>query len=267
MPDTLKLLCIVPHPDDESMGFGGTLAKYAAEGVETYLICATKGERGWLGKPDEYPGMEALGQLREEELRASVQVLGIRELHFLDYIDGDLDQAEPTAAIAKLVAHIRTIRPQVVLTFGPDGLYGHPDHIAISQWTTAAVVRAADASHADSQLPHNVSKLYYLAYTQETVDLFYAAYGQFSMPVDGVERRLVAWPDWAFTTQIHAQEYGELAWQAVACHRSQLPNYERMAALPSDHHRRLWGRQNYYRAYSLVNGGRTVETDLFEGLR
>src|SRR5215469_8599914 len=134
MTDHLKLMCVLAHPDDESLGNGGILAKYAAEGVETYLVTATRGERGWFGPDEEYPGLQVLGQRREKELRASAQVLGIRRVEFLDYIDGDLDQAPPAEVVAKIVGQIRRVKPDVVVTFGPDGGYGHPDHIAISQF-------------------------------------------------------------------------------------------------------------------------------------
>ena len=141
---TEKLLCVLAHPDDESLGNGGVLAKYAAEGVETYLVTATRGERGWLGNSKEYPGPEALGRVREAELYAAAEVLGIRRVEFLDYLDGDLDQAQPAEVIARIAEHVRQIKPQVVITFGPDGGYGHPDHIAISQFTSAAVFAAAN---------------------------------------------------------------------------------------------------------------------------
>lgn len=128
----MKLLCVLAHPDDESLGLGGALAKYAAEGAETYLITATRGEHGWWGEPADYPGPIALGRVRETELRAAASALHLRAVHFLNYIDGELDRAEPRAAVAQITALIRYIRPHVVATFGPDGAYGHPDHIAIS---------------------------------------------------------------------------------------------------------------------------------------
>jgi len=121
MATGLKLMCVLAHPDDESLGNGGTLAKYAAEGVETYLVTATRGERGWTGSERDDPGLEALGKRREAELFAAAGVLGIRRVDFLDYIDGDLDQAPPAEAIAKIVGHVRRVRPDVVITFGPDG--------------------------------------------------------------------------------------------------------------------------------------------------
>ncbi len=109
------------HPDDESLGTGGTLAKYSAEGVETYVVCATRGERGWNDQPEAYPGLAGLGQIREAELRAATNHLGVRETICLDYIDGDLDQANPAEAIAKIVDEVRRVRAQVVITFAPNG--------------------------------------------------------------------------------------------------------------------------------------------------
>ena len=114
------------------MGFGGTLAKYSAEGVETYLVCGTRGERGWSGPVDQNPGLVKLGQLRTDELLRAGEKLGSREVNFLDYIDGDFDKAYPGEAIGKVVAHIRRIKPQIVVTFPPNGGYGHPNHIASS---------------------------------------------------------------------------------------------------------------------------------------
>jgi LmbE family N-acetylglucosaminyl deacetylase len=179
MPNKLKLMCVLAHPDDESLGNGGILAKYAAEGIETYLVTATRGERGWFGEESEYPGLEALGKIRESELLAAASVLGIRRVDFLDYIDGDLDQADPVEVIAKIVDHVRCVKPDVVVTFGPDGAYGHPDHIAICQFTTAAIVEAANPTflyHRDLAL-HGVPKLYYMAPTLQLGVAYQAVFG------------------------------------------------------------------------------------------
>jgi LmbE family N-acetylglucosaminyl deacetylase len=269
MATQLKLMCILAHPDDESLGTGGTLARYAAEGVETYLVMATRGERGWWGESKDYPGERALGQIREGELRAAARVLGIREVFFLDYVDGELDQADPIAATAQIAGAIRQARPQVVISFGPDGAYGHPDHIAISQWTTAAVVRAADPDDAiaNGLAPHRVAKLYYKVWTKEEQAAYQSVFGDLVMRVDDVERRVSAWEDWAITTWIDTEDYWRTTWQAASCHQSQLPGYGRLENLSEEHHRGLWGRQGFYRAYSLVNGGRQIERDLFAGLR
>jgi LmbE family N-acetylglucosaminyl deacetylase len=269
-PEPLKLMCILAHPDDESMGTGGTLARYAAEGVETYLVTATRGERGWQGDPREHPGPAALGQLREAELRAAARVLGLRQIDLLDYIDGDLDQADPADVVAKIVRRLRRVRPQVVVTFGLDGAYGHPDHIAIAQFTAAAIVAAADPAYApadDPGPPHRVAKLYYKVWTAAEHAMYAAAFGEFVMPVDGVDRRDVGWPDWSITTRLDTTDYWRATWEAILCHRSQVPADAALARISDEQHRDLWGSQGFIRAFSLVNAGRTVEHDLFEGLR
>jgi LmbE family N-acetylglucosaminyl deacetylase len=269
MVDALRLMCVLAHPDDESLGMGGTLARYAAEGVKTYLVTATRGERGWSGKPEEYPGLEGLGRIREAELQAAGDALGIQEITFLDYIDGDLDQADPSEAIAKIANALCRVKPQIVLTFGPDGVYGHPDHIAISQFTTAAVACAADSGYAAKlgQPAHHVDKLYYMAASRALGEVYLPAFGDISFNVDGVERHVVVWEDWAITTWIDAKAHWQTVWRAVACHRSQLPNYDRLTQLGELEHQKLWGNQTFYRVFSLVNGGRQPEHDLFEGLR
>jgi LmbE family N-acetylglucosaminyl deacetylase len=264
----MKLLCVFAHPDDESLGTGGALAKYAVEGVETYLITATRGEHGWWGKDEDYPGPIELGRIREAELRAAAEVLRLREVHFLDYIDGELDGAEPQAAVAQIVTLLRRIRPDVVVTFGPDGAYGHPDHIAISQFTAAAIICAADPGYSIAgSTPHRVSKFYYRVWTQPEFDVHQAVFGEQVMMIDGIGRRPVPWQDWAITTRVDTAAYWPIVWQAVACHQSQLPGYQQLKDLPAEQHQALWSSQGYYRAYSVVNGGRQLEHDLFEGLR
>lgn len=269
MKENLRLLAVMAHPDDESMGAGGTLAKYAAEGVETYLITATRGEHGWFGAPDDYPGPHALGQIREKELAAAAGVLGLKEVTLLGYIDGELDRADPQEVIAQLARHIRRIRPHVVITFDPNGYYGHPDHIAISQFAASAVLAAASGGgdRNGGRAPHTVSKLYYMVETAEQQKSYEAAFGDLVMEIDGVERRSVAWEPWAVTTSIDTRAYWRQAFEAVTQHCSQLPGYQALLDLPESYHAELWGTLHYYRAISLVNGGRKLEADLFAGLR
>jgi LmbE family N-acetylglucosaminyl deacetylase len=262
-------MCVMAHPDDESLGVGGVLAKYAAEGIETHLITATRGEKGWFGCPEDNPGPAALGQIREKELFAAGRVLGLAEVVLLDYIDGELDQADQTEVIIKIAGHLRQVRPQIVITFDPTGDYGHPDHIAISQFTTGAVIAAADPNFSGLEcLPaHRVLKLYYRVSTEAEQAAYQAVFGELMMRVDGIERRATAWKNWAVTTRINCTNHWEKVWQAVRCHRSQLPGYSKLLNLPESFHRRLWEQSSLYRAYSLVNGGRKIETDLFTGLR
>ena len=266
----LKLLAIFAHPDDESMGMGGTLAKYAAEGIETYLVCASRGERGWFGSEETNPGFERLAQIRTQELENAVKELGMKELHFLNYIDGDVDQANHAEAISKIVTHIRRIQPQVIVTFPPDGNYGHPDHIAIGQFTNAAIVCAADASYQDPEnLPaHRVSKLYYIVDGEDFINLIAPFMGDMTFPVDDQIRGEAAWKNWMITTRIEMTEHCRAACRAIRCHESQMPTIGALAEMHEDAAIAVLAMQGtFFRAFSLVNGGRNLETDLFEGFR
>ena len=268
MTATLKLMAILAHPDDESLGTGGALAKYASEGVGTYVVTATRGERGRYHDGTENPGLGAMGRIREKELLAAADVLGVEEVSFLDYLDGDLDQADPDEAIGKIVQHLRRVRPQVVLTFDQAGAYGHADHIAICQFATAATVAAADAEYLPGQgTPHAVSKLYYFCWAEPQWAAYQAAFKKLAMTVDGVERQVAPWPDWAITTRVDTREWWPQVWKAVCCHATQVSAYEKLNDLPPELHEGLWGFQTFYRVFSTVNGGRERESDLFEGLR
>ena len=268
------MLGVLAHPDDESLGFGGTFARYAAEGVETYLVTATRGERGRFGPSGERGEPVEVGRVREMELHSASAVLGIREVSILGFPDGGVDQVAPGGAVAAVVEHIRRIRPDVIVTFGPEGAYGHPDHIAVSQVTTAAVVCAADCkyrgndpSRMASLPPHRAAKLHYLAWGKNKWDAYQAALRKLTSMVDGVERQAHPWPDWAITTQLDTSAVWRTVWEAVCCHRTQMSIYQRLGDLTEQQQIALWGSQEFYRAYTSVNGGRQRETDLFEGLR
>ena len=268
-------MVVTAHPDDEALGFGGALARYASEGAETFLVTATRGDRGrYFGHVPgslEHPGAAALAQIRERELHAAAAVLGIGHVALLDYHDQELDRVGVEQAVTAIVGHIRRARPHVLLTFPPDGAYGHPDHIAISQLATAAIVAAADPCYAttdgrDLGLPHVVSKLYYLAWSEQTWAAYQAAFKKLVATVDGVERQATAWPDWAITTVIDTRQWWPIVWRAASCHESQVGAYVALKGLTPDQHEALWGSLSFYRAFSLVNGGRRRESDLFEGV-
>jgi len=252
-------MCVLAHPDDESLGTGGTLARYAAEGVETFLVTATPGERGRFGTSPERPADAMVGQTREMELRNAARELGVREVTVLGYPDGRVDAVAPAIAQNAIAEQLRRIKPQVVVTFGPDGAYGHPDHIAVSQLTTAAVVRAADRDCA-------VSKLYYIAWGASWWAEYQAALKRLISKVDGVERQVDPTPDWQITTRLDTSAVWPTVWRAIQCHQTQMGGYANLAQLSPERHRALWGVQEFYRAFSLVNGSRARESDLFEGL-
>jgi LmbE family N-acetylglucosaminyl deacetylase len=252
-------MCVLAHPDDESLGMGGTLAKYAAEGVETYLVTATRGERGRFGACSNRPTDAVVGETREAELRAAARELGVREVIVLGYPDGGVDAVPPAIAQEAIAEQLRRIKPQVVVSFGPDGAYGHPDHIAVSQLTTAAIVRGAGRDY-------RVSKLYYLAWDASLWAKYQAALKRLTSTVDGIERHVEPSPEWEITTRLDTSAVWPTVWRAVQCHRTQMAGYANLTQLSEERHRALWGVQEFYRAFSLVNGSRAREADLFEGL-
>lgn len=274
-------MCVTAHPDDESLGFGGTLARYAAEGVEVSLVVGTKGQNGRYGDGSEpHPGPERLGEIREAELRAAAEILGVRQVRFLGYVDGQLDQADPREAAGRIARHIRELRPQVLITFDPFGGYGHPDHIAVSQLALAGAMRAVGGENAASAgealaadepvtrdpAPHQVQKMYYAAWTDRVWEEYQKTFKVLRSRVDGEARSAMSWPDWAVSATTDAHDHWETVWEAVQCHRTQMAQYGVLKGLSPEDHQAIWGPQEFYRVFSLVNGGRSRERDLFEGL-
>lgn len=276
MSEPLRLMGILAHPDDESLGIGGILSHYAAEGVGTYLVTATPGQRGRFFDNSNRPDDSEVGRVREGELRRAASVLGVREVHLLGYMDGALDRVAPAEIVPHIAAHIRRIRPQVVVTFDPFGAYGHPDHIAISQLAAASIVAAAGpvtagdeggAASSPAAPPHAVSKLYYIAWGEEPWAAYQEAFKKLVSRVEGVEREVSPWPGWSITTRVNARAHWRTVWRAVQCHETQMAMYQKLEELTPEQHELLWGDQSFYRVFSTVNGGRETEMDLFEGLR
>jgi len=150
---THTLLVVIAHPDDESFPMGGTLAKYAAEGVRVVLVSATRGEAG-------VPGLGAIetAHLREAELSAASKVLEISRLEFLDYLDGEFGTADEEEVIGKLLRIMQEEKPDVLITFGLDGISGHPDHIAAHHYTTAAFDRSGINGRLFYMLPSEATQ-------------------------------------------------------------------------------------------------------------
>lgn len=237
------------------------------------MITATRGEAGRFGSLGKSADPLEIGRVREAELRAAAAVLGVREVSILGFPDGAVDQVPPAIAIPAIVSHIRRIQPDVIVTFGPDGAYGHPDHIAISQFAAAAAFCASDSEYRSDEAlpqhssPHRVVKLYYLSWRRNKWDVYQVAFRKLTSTVDGIERQATPWPDWAITTELDTSAVWPTVWQAVSRHRTQMSIYQRLEQLTPKNQIALWGSQEFYRVFSSVNGGRKLETDLFEGLR
>jgi LmbE family N-acetylglucosaminyl deacetylase len=155
------LLFLLAHPDDETFIAGGTIAKYAAAGVEVGVLCATRGERGKTG---DICSRNDLAGIREAELRDAAQILGIRYLDILAYEDQTLASAPADEIRRAMVAAVRRQRPQIAVTFDPNGMNLHPDHIAISRFASDAVAAAADPRwYPETGEPHAVERMLWSA--------------------------------------------------------------------------------------------------------
>jgi LmbE family N-acetylglucosaminyl deacetylase len=160
-----RILGVFAHPDDECFCAGGTLAKYAEAGAEIMVVSATRGDAGQI-RDAHTATRRTLGLVRELELRLACRRLGIQHAVCLDYGDGTLRDVEPETLTHDVARIVREFKPDTVITFGPDGGYGHPDHIAIGAATTAACTLAGDAEVFADQIenglvPHTPAALYH----------------------------------------------------------------------------------------------------------
>lgn len=139
----VRLLCIFAHPDDESFAVAGIARLYKDRGAEIALVTATRGDAGRAGEPP-LCSRDALPARREAELLEAAKILGIGHVTVLDYLDKHLAEASPAKIRRELVDAVRRHRPHVVVTFDPDGVNQHPDHVAISRFASDAIAAAAD---------------------------------------------------------------------------------------------------------------------------
>lgn len=235
-----RLLAVFAHPDDETFGPGGTLALYARQGVQVYLICATRGEAGNVPESLLHKGA-AIAQLREAELRCAAYHLDLSEVIFLDYRDsgmpGSADNQHPRAlcaasldrVAAEITHQIRQIKPQVVITFDPKGTYHHPDHIAIHQATLKAFYAASDPTIFPNGLaPYQPQKLYYSTPSMKTLRFLVRI-----MPFFGQDPRHwgrnkdidllnIIKDEYPIHARVKTNVVSKAHARAIACHASQL---------------------------------------------
>jgi N-acetyl-1-D-myo-inositol-2-amino-2-deoxy-alpha-D-glucopyranoside deacetylase len=283
----LTLMAVFAHPDDESFGIGGTMARYGADpDVRVVLVCATRGEAGEISDP-KLATPDRLGEVREQELRCACGLMGVQTLHFLGYRDSGmagtpenqdaraLAMAEPDEAVGRLVALVRSERPDVVVTHDTTGGYGHPDHIAVHRHTTAAFTAAGDPSRYPDQIeaglaPYRPKKLYYTAIPRRYFRAVVAKLEEMGTPVP--ERLLsrlngpLGLPDEFCTTDIGVVDYWSTKRAAIQCHATQLKPDNFFALLPPDIMRELQA----WECFQLVESAAGQEEgshDLFAGLR
>ena len=265
------LMAIFAHPDDEAFGVGGTLSRYASEGCDIYLVTATRGEAGGIAGPD-LATIANLPYVREQELRCACETYSIRPPIFLDYMDGQLPIVHQGQAVGKLVRLIRDLRPQVVITFGPDGVYGHYDHIAVHRWATIAVNLAADHDCFPDQLagvcrPHQVSKVYFRTLPDKQVAVMSDGDKPAAVMMDGVPFYFVGHPPDEITTSIDVSEYTTAKLDGIRCHATQVAADSPFAETPDEVVQQPWFRtEHFILAQSTVGTPTGMENDLFARL-
>jgi mycothiol S-conjugate amidase len=275
------LLAVFAHPDDESFGPGGTLAKYAAEGVEVWLVCATDGNAGTVDA-SMLTGYATTGQLRAAELCCAAQTLGLAGVDWLGYRDSgmagaaenqhpdSLYQAPLDQVAGQIVASVRRHRPQVILCDNQFGGYGHPDHIKLHQATVEAFRAAADpACYPEAGPPHQAERLYHPAFSAGWMKPLVRL-----MPLIGRDPRrfgrnhdvdllqMLSWESPAHV-KVDVRPYLETKLRASACHRSQGGPMEMFKRAPKWLVRRLMGSESFTQGYPVPRTGDPVGRDLF----
>lgn len=286
MTESRTLLIVTAHPDDETFGCGGTLAKYAAAGVKVYCVCATRGEAGTF-EPEHMQGFSSVGDMRWAELVNATRNLGLAGVFHLGYRDSGMadsaDNKNPAAfinapveeAAGRIVKYIRELKPQVIITSDPVGGYRHPDHIAVHKAAVRAYAAAGDSSQYPQAGPvYQPQKLYYNVFPHGWLRVSVAL-----MPLFGqdphhlgknhdVDLASVAQIKFPVHAVIKLSKADLLVFEkANACYASQLENRPRRRTLmdllqrlsPQDHN-------HFMRAFPPVKG-RLHEKDLFQGIK
>lgn len=224
------------HPDDESFGISGTIARYVQEGVAVFHVCATRGEAG-SSRPQHLSRQE-FGALREQELRRAGRILGFKKIFLLGYPDGGLEGVSVEEAVNRLLTIVQEVQPQVMITFSHRGVTGHPDHQAVHHWAT----------HAFHQ-GKGVHRLYYSTLPPNVL----ASRG---LPVEKGKVKAI----------IDVSRYLSFKRRAIHAHRSQWPGVQRIFSFAGGAH--PLSKKDYFLlgAAAPLAYHDEVETDLFSHL-
>ena len=275
MADSLTLMAVHAHPDDESSSTGGVLATYSAEGIRTVVVTCTNGEfgdaPGGIKPGQDGHGEATVAQIRLAELRQATKLLGVTDLELLGYHDSGMPEweyrnrpdafcnippAEVTGRISALIEHYR---PQVVITYDDKGLYQHPDHVYASQMTQAAV--------AATGIP---AKLYLSTIRGSSWGKLREALRQAGvdvpeMELSGEQLAQVAAAEAAITTTVDIRAVLPRKRDALMAHASQIED-SWFAKLPPELAEETFGFEDFMRVRDTT-GAPVPETDLFAGLR
>jgi mycothiol S-conjugate amidase len=282
-----RVMALHAHPDDEASKGAGTVARYRTEGASSTLVCCTGGEAGdILNSEMDTPEARAdLTAVRRRELDDSVRIIGYDRLHLLGYRDSGMPGTEANAdptnfanapldeAVGRVVALVRAERPHVLIGYGPDRVYAHPDHVRVHDVGEVVFDRAGDPNwYPQAGPPWQPSKLYWCAgFTRRRIESMHEWFvGR------GEESPFAEWlaqldddHDAAITTRIDVREWAAVARDALLAHRTQIPPDSFFLTVPLQEMAELHPWDEYILARSLVGPppGDDYEDDLFAGLR
>ncbi len=248
------------HPDDESFGAAGTIAALTDRGVPVTIVSATRGEAGEISDLT-LATPETLGEVREREIRDAMAVVGVTDIRFLDYRDsgmaGTPENNDPRAfvqapegeVVDRLLRLIRETRPETVVTFGPEGIYGHPDHRYAHRVARAAVLAAGDSRvGSDAGEPWCVRGLSYNSVPRERIQrLAQRPNGPFRS-LSPEEMAEMGTPRSEITTVIDVSDFRERKERAIRAHLTQVGEGGPMSDMPRDEVERILSREHFVRA-------------------
>lgn len=290
-----RLLLVHAHPDDETIGTGATMARYAADGAHVTLLTCTLGEEGEVLVPElaQLAASEAdqLGGLRIAELAEAMRELGVVDHRFLGgagrfrdsgmigtpanehpraFWRADADQQVFDAAVAAAVDVVREVRPQVMITYDDNGGYGHPDHIMAHRVATAAAAAAADPGYGGGEA-WQVAKFYWTATPKSVLRRGFEALkdSPVNFGVASVDDLPFGVDDELVTTAIDASGHGAAKMNAMAAHRTQISVDGVFFALSNRLGREILATEHFRLVHGELGADRDAdghETDLFAGL-
>jgi LmbE family N-acetylglucosaminyl deacetylase len=275
MAETLTLMAVHAHPDDEASSTGGVLALYSDQGVRTIVVTCTNGEfgdaPGQVKPGDDGHDEQEVAQLRLAELRQSAKILGVTHLELLGYHDSGMPDWEykdrpdafcnvPLDVVGGRIAGlIAQYQPQVVISYDPDGMYQHPDHVHAARAAAAAVAQAGTPA-----------KLYQTAMRPSNWRKIWAALRELGMEVPDREitpeqERQAAAAEAAITTSVDIRPVMERKREALFAHASQIQE-SWFSKIPPEIAEEAFGYETFVRVRDTT-GAPVPETDLFAGLR
>src|SRR3989454_11101056 len=265
-----SLLLVHAHPDDEAVSTGGARLKASAQGPRVVGIAATRGEVGEIYNMDEAASRPRLGEIRTDELKAAADILGVDRLEFLGYRDSGMvdtadnkdphsfHQAKLEDAAGKLAVFLREERPDVVITYAEDGVYGHPDHIK-AHFVTNAALDLVEREGAP------VRKLYYTAIPRSMMEAFVQQMPEEAQRAMGGNMRIAGTPDELVTTRVDVHDYVQRKRDAFRAHVSQNDPNSWFTTMASQVYELAFGTE-YYQLARGKPGSSLPDDDLFTGI-